>query len=46
MEIRHFTECLEKDLPVRVQPEESLRIQKIIDAIYESSKKNKEIAIK
>ena len=45
-EIRHFTECLEKDLPVRVQPEESLTIQKIIDAIYLSSKKGKEVAIK
>lgn len=46
LEIRHFTECLEQNKPVRVQPEESLRVQKIIDAIYESSKKNKEIAIK
>ena len=46
MEIRHFTECLEKKLPVRVKPEESLRIQKIIDAIYLSSAKNKEILIK
>jgi predicted dehydrogenase len=46
MEIRHFTECIEKNLPVRVQPVESLRIQKIIDAIYESSAKNKEVAIK
>ncbi|MCP4645406.1 MAG: Gfo/Idh/MocA family oxidoreductase [bacterium] len=46
MEIRHFTECLEKNKPVRVQPVESLRIQKIIDAIYESSKKNREIPIK
>ncbi len=46
MEIRHFTECIEKKLPVRVKPAESLRIQKIIDAIYESSAKNKEIAIK
>jgi len=46
MEIRHFTECLEKNLPVRVQPAESLRIQKIIDAIYESSARNREIAIK
>ena len=45
MEIRHFTECLEKNLPVRVKPEESLRIQKIIDAIYESSRKNREIQI-
>lgn len=45
-EIRHFTECLEKKLPVRVQPEESLNIQKIIEAIYESSRRNKEIAIR
>lgn len=46
MEIRHFVQCLEENLPVRVQPVESLRVQKIIDAIYESSAKNKEIAIK
>lgn len=45
-EVRHFCECVEKDLPVMVKPEESLRIQKIIDAIYESSAKNKEIVIK
>jgi predicted dehydrogenase len=45
-EVRHFCECVEKDLPVMVQPEESLRIQKIIDAIYESSRKNREIVIK
>ena len=45
-EIRHFTECVERDLPVLVQPEESLRIQRIIDAIYESSAKNREVAIK
>jgi len=45
-EIRHFTECVEKDLPVRVKPEESLQIQMILDAIYESSRKNKEIRIK
>jgi predicted dehydrogenase len=31
---------------VRVKPEQSLEIQKIIDAIYESSKKNKEVAIR
>jgi len=42
----HFLECVEKDLPVRVQPAESLIVQKIIDAIYESSKKNREILIK
>ena len=46
MEIRHFTECVEGKLPVRVQPAESLRIQQIIDAIYESSKRNKEVPIK
>ncbi|MDX9975798.1 MAG: Gfo/Idh/MocA family oxidoreductase, partial [FCB group bacterium] len=45
MEIRHFTECLEQNLPVRVKPEESLRIMQIIDAIYESSRKNKEIVL-
>jgi predicted dehydrogenase len=45
-EIRHFVACLEKNLPVRVQPEESFRIQKIIDAIYESSKKNREVPIR
>ncbi len=45
-EVRHFCECIEKDLPVMVQPEESLRIQKIIDAIYLSSKQNREIVIK
>lgn len=46
MEIRHFTECLEKGLSVRVQPVESLRIQKIIDAIYLSSAKGNEVAIR
>ncbi len=42
----HFADCVEQNLPVRVQPAESLMIQNIIDAIYESSKKNKEIVIK
>ncbi|MFH1741171.1 MAG: Gfo/Idh/MocA family oxidoreductase [bacterium] len=46
MEIRHFTECLEKKHPVRVQPDESLQIQKILDAIYESSKRNREVVIR
>ena len=46
MEIRHFVECIETGAAVRVQPAESLRVQKIIDAIYESSKRNKEVAIK
>lgn len=45
-EVRHFCECVEKNKPVMVKPEESLRIQKIIDAIYESSRKNREITIK
>lgn len=45
-EIRHFVECLEQDLPVRVQPVESLNVQKIIDAIYASSEKNREVIIK
>ncbi|MFA7692545.1 MAG: Gfo/Idh/MocA family oxidoreductase [Candidatus Hydrogenedentes bacterium] len=45
-EIRHFCECVQSDKEVMVKPEESLRIQKIIDAIYESSRKNKEIVIK
>jgi len=45
-EVRHFCECVEQNLPVMVKPEESLRIQKIIDAIYLSSAKNREIVIK
>ncbi len=46
MEIRHFTSCIERDEPVRVQPRESLNVQKIIDAIYVSSERNREVAIK
>lgn len=46
MEIRHFTECVERNRPVLVKPEESLRIQQIIDAVYESSRKNAEVRIK
>lgn len=46
MEIRHFAQCVRDGLPVRVKPQESLRIQQILDAIYESSKKGKEVAIK
>ena len=46
MEIRHFIECVDTARPVRVQPAESLRVQKIIDAIYESSRRNKEVAIR
>lgn len=44
-EIRHFTQCVEEDLPVRVQPGESLKVQKIIDAIYASANKRKEVRI-
>lgn len=44
-EIIHFIDCVKKSLPVRVQPAESLMVQKIIDAIYESSEKNHEIKI-
>ena len=44
-EIRHFTECIEHDRPVRVQPLESLRIQEIIEAIYESSQKDAEVRL-
>ena len=46
MEILHFAECVRDGLPVRVKPQESLRIQQILDAIYESSKKGKEVAIR
>jgi predicted dehydrogenase len=45
-EIRHFVECIETNRPVRVQPTESLRVQQVIDAIYESSRRNREIVIK
>ncbi|MCL4219391.1 MAG: Gfo/Idh/MocA family oxidoreductase [Candidatus Hydrogenedentes bacterium] len=45
-EIRHFVECLEKKKTVRVLPSQSLNVQKIIDAIYASSKKNGEVRIK
>jgi predicted dehydrogenase len=46
LEIRHFTECVEKNRPVRVQPAESVRVQKIIAGIYTSSERNKEVLIK
>ncbi len=45
-EIRHFTDCIEQEKPVLVLPEQSLTVQQIIDAIYESSEKNKEVAIR
>jgi hypothetical protein len=37
---------VENNLPVRVQPEESLRVQQIIDAIYASSQRNREVVIR
>ena len=46
MEIRHFTQCVERNEPVRVHPQESLNIQKIIDAIYRSSDTNREVVIR
>lgn len=44
-EIRHFTQCVEEDQPVRVQPGESLKVQQIIDAIYASAEQRKEVPI-
>ena len=44
-EIFHFIECVEWGTPVRVRPEESLRVQKIIDALYASSRKDREVRI-
>ncbi len=44
-EIRHFVTCLEQALPVRVQPAESLELQKIIDAIYQSSESDREVRL-
>ncbi|HOJ68136.1 MAG TPA: Gfo/Idh/MocA family oxidoreductase [Candidatus Hydrogenedentes bacterium] len=45
-EIRHFCACVEQDQPVMVKPEESLMVQKIIDAIYLSSEKDREVPIR
>lgn len=46
MEIRHFTECVEKDKPVLVQPSQSLAVQKIINGIYDSARKGREVRLK
>ena len=41
----HFADCvLNKTEPI-VKPEESLKVQKILDAIYESSKSGREVRI-
>jgi predicted dehydrogenase len=44
-EIRHFTTCLEQNLPVRVQPSQSLQLQQIIDGIYQSSDAGAEVRL-
>jgi predicted dehydrogenase len=41
----HFAKCLVEDqLPI-VKPEESLKVQKILDAIYESSRTGREVRL-
>jgi len=45
-EIRHFCECVEKDKPVIVQPSQSLRVQQVIDGLYESSRKGREVRVR
>ncbi|MCY3019981.1 MAG: Gfo/Idh/MocA family oxidoreductase [Planctomycetota bacterium] len=42
----HFIDCVVKGTPPLVKPEESLKVQKILDGIYESSKTGKEVRIK
>jgi len=42
----HFIDCVVKGTPPLVRPEESLKIQKILDAIYESSKTGREVRIR
>jgi predicted dehydrogenase len=44
-EIKYWVECLRGEKPVLVKPEESLNVQKILDAIYTSSQEGREIAI-
>jgi predicted dehydrogenase len=44
-EIFHFAACVEQNLPVRVQPEQSVMVQHVIDAIYRSSEQNAEVAV-
>jgi len=45
-EIRHFVSCVEEDKEVLVRPEESLQVQKIIEAIYKSSERKREVSIR
>lgn len=42
----HFIDCVVKGVPPLVKPEESLKVQKILDAIYESSRTGKEVRIR
>jgi predicted dehydrogenase len=41
----HFIDCVINRTPPIVNPEESLKVQKILDGIYESSKTGKEVRI-
>jgi predicted dehydrogenase len=41
----HFVDCVLDGVPPLVKPEESLKVQKILDAIYESSSSGREVRI-
>jgi predicted dehydrogenase len=41
----HFVDCVVKGIPPIVKPEESLKVQKILDAIYESSASGREVRL-
>ncbi|MCW8129178.1 MAG: Gfo/Idh/MocA family oxidoreductase [Planctomycetota bacterium] len=41
----HFVDCVLKGVPPLVKPEESLKLQKILDAIYESGSTGREVRI-
>jgi len=41
----HFVDCVLSGVEPLVKPEESLKVQKILDAIYESSKTGREVRI-
>ncbi len=45
-QIAHFSDCIRNGKTPRVKPEEALIVQKILQAIYDSSKQKKEIVIK
>jgi predicted dehydrogenase len=44
--LHHFTNCVLDRKPVMVKPEQSLAIQKILDAIYQSSRTGREVLIR